>query len=361
MCFDSSPPAYPESRGIPEHWTNVQPHDLHDSDADFDLPERLSVPFHDDLFLHQSLAYPPSRPTSSQVGQHDLSSVLHGSSRHIASPSQVLPGGGGSLLSVTSSLELPPTLAGLQYLSDVPPINEGRTGSGTGSSPLPPSDLSGRSWAERTSQLLHSEDISEASFSMTYEDDAEDIDPLDNMTPSWEDGHWEAFFLSDVLGELFEGADPWSVLDDILDLPVAERPWRPNGDDLGESRRSGVGYAEAAPSPPLENFTTSQTLTDDGNEGYYDALASLSADFAPSGHDDDSQMHSLQSQVDWAETVQLGMNLSATSPGPSASKSPEHHDSFLEAPLESVVIDRQIDVGALNRADRVLIRIFVMI
>ncbi|KAI1797336.1 hypothetical protein LXA43DRAFT_410073 [Ganoderma leucocontextum] len=303
MFLDSSPPPYTDDSGYAEFW----PDPYHDC-------EPTRVPF-----------YPQSANTNqrhshvSSVGGRAVSlspTILSRSSSLGTLPQFTTlsrtPSRGSSHPSASPShLELPPIVEA-QFISDMP--SPTFTPEPVEPMQLSPSDTSGFSWSELASHSsLGSPDVPQASFSLSpprlvdaeegvhydecppdaryistersvgsSQDSSDSVDdaPEDIACPSAEEGtvQWDYVCLEDVLVGLFEDADPWNALSQLLGLPSS--PVGPSGaiEDilaiLGTSDRRGVGYTLPGSPPDSASFPTSQTL----EEAYREDSASW--DFA---------------------------------------------------------------------------------
>lgn len=85
------------------------------------------------------------------------------------------------------------------------------------------------------------------------------------------DVQWEYHRLADVLGNLFEGADPWSALDSVLALPPSASQWGEYHQDWLEQRneaeRHGVGYTRES-EPSSQTLLDSEILASAGYQHY---------------------------------------------------------------------------------------------
>ncbi len=185
-------------------------------------------------------------------------------------------------LSTPSYLELPPPLAGAEFISDLPP----QPALDSMESPLPPSDFSEFSW-HTSSCLLESDDVPQASFTMSpgeswmeeqpfgkHDYDASDgsvyslpggcTHPIVFDEAEWNGATWDAVCLADFLGGLFEQADPWSTLGDFLDVPSLLPDLPPTSTSLFfcASDRGGVGYETTPQSSDWQDLS-SQTLAEE--------------------------------------------------------------------------------------------------
>ncbi|RPD61122.1 hypothetical protein L227DRAFT_610692 [Lentinus tigrinus ALCF2SS1-6] len=291
MYLDSSPldgPSYAELWNMPDSPHPCQP-DLVNSYQ----PTRVSFyPVPGDMSLSFPLEYisrgtPPDEASSYQQ-DHQVANAFLGSPEPSSPLHQVAPR--DFHLSSPSHLELPPPLAEAQFISDLPtpeplavePVE----------SPLPPSDLSGFSWYTSVSRMFGSDDVPQASFTLSPNDSIEDRpfrEPDDDASDAaaysslYEPVHhilldeaerddvtWDTVYLVDFLDELFEHADPWSTLSDLLELPhfpVALHSTSSNLLDLLQaSDRSGVGYEAISRSADWQDCPTSQTLAEETSE-----------------------------------------------------------------------------------------------
>ena len=194
----------------------------------------------------------------------------------------------GYRFSSPSHLGLPPSLARAQFISDLPsprPVD-------LVESPLPPSDFSGFSYHNLASRSSQSDDVPQASFTLSTDgspfeyqshDEFDDEAPKAARCPMSGAIHpilsdetevhsvvWDPVRLIDCLGELFERADPWSALTDRLGLPSSPvDPTRTSSSSLDlfqRSDRSGVGYMyhqESSQPPHWPDHPPSQTLAEE--------------------------------------------------------------------------------------------------
>ncbi|KAI0635695.1 hypothetical protein C8Q77DRAFT_1099052 [Trametes polyzona] len=306
MHLDSSPPPYINDSGYVGSSSAVYDH----------RPSYLEAPrtpFYATSSPEQETA-PRGIPTALPWGPHTTSAPsTHAHSRSAAAtdPSYLSCGSG--------NCKVPE-----MFLSDLPVapslIDPGLAGS------LPPSESSGSGhyWLSRTSHLPDSDEIPQASFSLSppagaravqsgthgsrmsshvdmacdagYSSadgsmysllgEASSMDSQD-MNPA----EWQQTSLAELLnGALFEGADPWRALDDILDLPSSlvdsPLPFVIPSDVVGSCNpcdRSGVGYLppialSSKPSLSVQPSLVSQTA---GNPAPGSAEGSYPADLEP--------------------------------------------------------------------------------
>ncbi|KAH9856490.1 hypothetical protein C2E23DRAFT_807860 [Lenzites betulinus] len=247
MCLDSSPPPYVHDYGYADSY------DLREDHPSFYEPAR--IPYYS--------ASSPLQESSEPRDALDTRDWRRLEDIQTSPLGQDLPLHDHLALSVplSSTQSLPATMAQAAFLSDIPTLNEApaqRYGSS-----LPPSESPSHSWSARASRFYDSDDIPQASFSLSppahtvvsYQmhdvlrtpsdsgscdtdtgyfsaddsvysmlEDTLDQDhdaSLSGSVPIKDDpAQWQEICLSDLLhGALFEDADPWRALDDILDLP----------------------------------------------------------------------------------------------------------------------------------------------
>ena len=361
MCFDSSPQIHLDDSGYAEHWPGAQS-PIFDDGTSSHLLQPARVPFYPphvnpaSPVLSNSPASPATPDSPNQATRRNLQGPPP--TTPPASPSHAL-----FVSRYTSSspsyLELPPRLGKLQYLSDIPPLEDPPVA--INDSPLPPSDLSCFSWSERTSRLPDSDEIPQASFSQSYEgseeyqtydlepvqsprahssqcsvyssleEDAQENASLAGAWPTWADQcSWEYVSLSDILGELFEDADPWRVLDQVLDLPPTEPDWYPDADGLNfveePTDRRGVDYVDDAPSPTLQGWPTSQTLADWEDDNHFDPVPSMLAAACPRAalDDDPEAPQDMLSDIIHVPAVEVERGMKHVILIPPQSSSPSH-------------------------------------
>ncbi|RDX57549.1 hypothetical protein OH76DRAFT_1476918 [Lentinus brumalis] len=284
MYLDSSPLDDAQGSGYAECWDS--PRARHSVLANPYKPARISFyPLSDNMgsSLPPRFASPgmPPLPSSHPQLYQQVDTTFFCCSPEPMSPqSQVAA---SFQLSTPSYLELPPPLAGAEFISDLPTAQPALESM---ESPLPPSDLSEFSW-HTSSRLLESDDVPQASFTMSpgeswieeqpfgeHDDDTSDgsayslpggrTHPILFDEAEWNGATWDAVCLADFLGGLFEKADPWSTLDDFLDVPSLLPDLPPTSTSLFllASDRGGVGYVATPRSPDWQDLS-SQTLAEE--------------------------------------------------------------------------------------------------
>ncbi|TBU63106.1 hypothetical protein BD310DRAFT_917808 [Dichomitus squalens] len=312
MCLDSTPPPVADDSGYAEYWSGVEPE-----------YEPARVPFYA-LSADRCLPASPSRNSSSpsMVPLRARSSSLV--SLPIFATLSCTPSPHGItrsfFMSSPSHLDLPLPLAAAQFISDMP--SPDHVPEPLEPSPLPPSDISGYSWSRPASRPQDSYDVPQASFSFssnpTEPGDTEDRTFPDEGTPDLretscggsvysflgssqddmsqdiagppnDEDRWDTICLEDVLGNLFEDADPWNELGRVLDLSLSpDEPTRDIEDTLamlGACGRRGLGFTVPERLLISRDLSTSQTLVgscdDDLTQGRYSIISSIIISSSP--------------------------------------------------------------------------------
>ena len=308
MFLDSSPPPYADCSGYAES----------QSDPSRDC-EAARVPFYAQSATvnqrHLSASSGPGKAASPSFSILSRSSSLepltqlarlsyapsYGSSQSPASPSHVeLPSplaeaqlvsgtaGPRSTQAALEPLQLSPSNHSRFSWSELASLNVfSSPGIPQASLPLFPPHLVGLSDAEESVQdgeyVLDAQDVpSQGSIASSQHDSIDDA-PGATAWPTFEEGtiQWDYVALGDVLGGLFEDADPWNALSKLLGLPPSSvNPSDATEDSLavlGASDRRGVGYMVSGSPLCSTSFPTSQGLTDE------DAPLSTRGDIVPPG------------------------------------------------------------------------------
>lgn len=278
--MESSPPPYDHDSGYAEHWP-----DVHETLSCFE-PARAP-------FYSASSSYLLSPTSCEASGMLDWKQMgTFDEYRPDFWTTAGSPNQAQSSRSVRASL--PPTLAQARFLSDLPAIDEASAQHEVLS--LPPSGSPDRFWSGHSSHIPDSEDIPQASFSlsppanavmqptaygsrMSYDEDVVcdtgyssandstndsvysllgdslDYYEQDDASPNVNFPDTQQISLACILnGALFEDSDPWRTLDDILDLPLSPavlRDIEPEPFSLVSScDRNGVGYIPATTAGP---------------------------------------------------------------------------------------------------------------
>lgn len=285
MYLDSSPPPYIEGSGFAEPRPDLQLPLSDSSPSHLYNPARISFypDLMDDLSQCPPVAARTPPPKTSISDWSQGSRARRGfswSDRGSPIRSDLTSLGRSASLSSPSYLELPPPFAEAQFISDIPLLNPSPTPASSVPSPLPPSDLSaGFSWIRPSSGVTDFDEVPQGSFPPSCNDvvvsppgcntsphaeaDTKSLstegsvysflgDALDDPrlcdAIDTDDDNWKSLCLTDVLGRLFEDANPWSVLDVVLGLPPSHVPTYASV-DLSEMLpdRRGVGYVTTSP------------------------------------------------------------------------------------------------------------------
>ncbi|KAI0833232.1 hypothetical protein BC628DRAFT_1532 [Trametes gibbosa] len=268
MCLDSSPPTY----CIDTRHANSSLNFRDDSPLFY---EPARIPF-----------YSASSSLQDSSGSRDALETRTWRQSNIINDAPLgqasyVPSSLSASASFNSVHPLPTGVAQARFLSDIPTIDDA-TGQRDESS-LPPSESPSYSWAGHTSRFYDSDEIPQASFSLSppansisahqteealsdacdagycsadasvYSllNDALDHDASSSGPANDDPARWEQICLFDLLnGALFEDADPWRALDDILDLPpllvsrhrAHREPESAGPADVSACDPSGVGY-----------------------------------------------------------------------------------------------------------------------
>ncbi|KAI0749534.1 hypothetical protein C8Q80DRAFT_631045 [Daedaleopsis nitida] len=284
MCFDSSPPTHAHDFSYADRWSDSRPSSPYRHKVEtprmleparipfYPLPTDTPQPGQMGLASRDYLT-PPFTPTSAT--RRNI--VEDDRDWNLPVPPVVARSATAYFSSTPTLLGLPPSLTQAHYLSDVPALGD----LSVSCSPLPPSDPSGFIWPGRTSYWPESDEIPQASFSASQCDEdelgepwsdheqahdltrplsqsstssllVESLEPVATETSPQclEPRNPEIVCLSDVLGELFEGADPWKALDDVLDLPATTETLCQVSDLIYlADHRLGVGHTRPEPLP----------------------------------------------------------------------------------------------------------------
>ncbi|TBU32528.1 hypothetical protein BD311DRAFT_543310 [Dichomitus squalens] len=302
MCLDSTPPPVADDSGYAEYWSGVEPE-----------YEPARVPFYA-LLADRCLPTSPSGDSSSpsmvplRARSSSLMSLpIFATLSRTSSPHGITR---SFFMSSPSHLDLPVPLAAAQFISDMP--SPDHVPEPLDPSPLPPSDISGYSWSRIATRPQNSYDISQASFSLssnpTEPGDTEDRTFPDEGTPDVretscggsiysflgdsqdymsqdtprspnDEDRWDTICLEDVLGNLFEDADPWNELGRVLGLSLSPDEPTPDIEDtlamLGACGRRGVGFTVSERLPIPWDLPTSQTLVGSCDDDFTNGRSSI--------------------------------------------------------------------------------------